>query len=85
MEIKKVIFNEPATIVLWNDGTKTVVKTHGKEKFDPEKGLAMAVSKKVLGTNKSGSNYYDVFQKWIPEKPKKEKKNVPDPRKGGTK
>lgn len=24
--IKKVIFNYPATIVLWNDGTKTVVK-----------------------------------------------------------
>lgn len=24
--IKKVIFNDPATIVLWNDGTKTVVK-----------------------------------------------------------
>lgn len=24
--IKKVIFNNPATIVLWNDGTKTVVK-----------------------------------------------------------
>ena len=24
--IKKVIFNDPATIVLWDDGTKTVVK-----------------------------------------------------------
>ena len=85
LRIKNVIFSDPATIVFWYDGTKTVVKTHGKEKFDPEKGLAMAVSKKVLGTNKSGSNYYDVFKKWIPEKPKKEKTKVPDPRKGGSK
>lgn len=85
LRIKKVIFNDPATIVFWYDGTKTVVKTRGKEKFDPEKGLAMAVSKKVFGTNESGSNYYDVLKKWIPEKPKKEKKKVPDPRKGGTK
>ena len=27
--IKKVIFNPPATIVLWGDGTKTVVKCQG--------------------------------------------------------
>ena len=25
-EIKDVIFNEPATIIIWKDGTKTVVK-----------------------------------------------------------
>ena len=25
-EIKNVIFNEPATIIIWKDGTKTVVK-----------------------------------------------------------
>ena len=38
--IKKVIFNDPATIILWLDGTKTVVKVID-EKFDPEKGLAV--------------------------------------------
>ena len=43
----KVIFNDPATIVMWDDGTKTVVKCEG-EKFDPEKGLAMAITKKAL-------------------------------------
>ena len=47
--IKKVIFNDPATIVIWNDGTKTVVKCCEDDEFDPEKGLAMAISKKVLG------------------------------------
>lgn len=61
--IKNVIFNDPATIVLWADGTKTVVKADG-EKFDPEKGLAMAISKKALGNE---GNYYNTFKKWLPK------------------
>ena len=64
--IKKVIFNDPATIVIWADGTKTVVKCDC-ELYDPEKGLAMAISKKALGNN---GNYYETFKKWVPEKPK---------------
>ena len=63
-EIKDVIFNEPATIVMWSDGTKTVVKCQEDEGYDPEKGLAMAISKKVLGNK---GNYYEVFKKWLPE------------------
>ena len=64
--IKKVIFNEPATIVIWSDGIKTVVKCNC-ESFDPEKGLAMAIAKRALGNN---GNYYETFKKWLPEKPK---------------
>lgn len=60
--IEKVISNAPATIVMWSDGTKTVVKAEG-EKFDKEKGLAMAISKKFLGNK---GNYYEEFKKWIP-------------------
>lgn len=62
--IKNVIFNDPATIVFWNDGTKTVVKAEDED-FDPEKGLAMAISKKFLGNQ---GNYYETFKKWLPEK-----------------
>lgn len=58
--IKKVIFNDPATIVLWEDGTKTVVKAI-KEAFDPEKGLAMAIAKKALGNE---GNYFNTIKKW---------------------
>lgn len=61
--ITKVIFNNPATIVLWSDGTKTVVKCDERDEFDPEKGLAMAICKKHFG----GGFYNDVFKKWIPE------------------
>lgn len=65
--IKDVIFNDPATIVLWSDGTKTVVKCGKDDAFDPEKGLAMAIVKRFMGTNESKSNYCDIFKKWIPE------------------
>ena len=68
--IEKVIFNDPATIVMWSDGTKTVVKAEG-EAFDKEKGLAMAISKKALGNQ---GNYYEEFKKWIPEENKRPKK-----------
>ena len=66
-KIKNAIFNDPATIVFWADGTKTVVKCGENDIYDPEKGLAMAVAKKYLGTNKSHSNYMDEFKKWLPK------------------
>lgn len=46
---KDVIFNAPATIVLWDDGSKTVVKCMDGEEFNPEVGLAMCFCKKVMG------------------------------------
>lgn len=60
-EITKVIFNEPATIVFWGDGTKTVVKCSKDDEFDPEKGLAMAIAKKFFG-NENG--YSKNIKKW---------------------
>lgn len=48
--IKKVIFNDPATIVIWADGTKTVVKKSEDDIWDPEKGLAMAIVKRYFGS-----------------------------------
>lgn len=51
--IDRVLFNKPATIVFWADGTKTVVKCRKGDKWDAEKGLAMACAKKLLG-NENG-------------------------------
>lgn len=68
--IKDVIFNNPATIVFWEDGTKTVVKAENEE-FDPEKGLAMAIAKKALGNS---YDYYDNFKKYVGRYEKKQKK-----------
>lgn len=67
-QIEKVIFNSPATIVLWKDGTKTIVKCGELDIYDPEKGLAMAISKKALGNQ---GNYFEVFKKWVPSEEEK--------------
>ena len=71
-EIEKVIFNEPATIVFWKDGTKTVVKVQEGESFDPEKGLAMAFFKKMHGNT---GRFNNIIHTWVRDyKPDAEKK-----------
>lgn len=62
-EIVDVIFNDPATIVFWSDNTKTVVKTQDGEPYDPEKGMAMAFCKKLMGNNKR--DYYHTFLHYL--------------------
>lgn len=59
-KIDRVIFHDPATIVYWKDGTKTVVKANN-EKFDKEKGLLAAIAKKVYGNKGSFNNIIKHF------------------------
>ena len=63
-EIKDVIFNDPATIVYWKDGTKTIVKCQKEtgDSFSKETGLVMAIAKKALGNK---GNFNDILKKWI--------------------
>ena len=68
-DISKIVFNDLATIVIWADNTKTVVKAAEDEPYAPEKGLAMAIAKKVLGNK---GNYYNVFKKWLPKEDKED-------------
>lgn len=58
-EIEQVIFDPPATIVYWKDGTKTVVKVDqsakkkkDRDKFREDYGLAMAIARKYFGGRK---------------------------------
>lgn len=60
-EIKNVIFNPPATIVLWADNTKTVVRCHKDDTYNPEYGFMMCCTKKLFGNT---SKYRDIVQKW---------------------
>lgn len=60
-EITNVIFNEPATIIFWSDKTKTVVKCQEGDEFDPEKGLTMAIVKKLYGNK---GRYFEEIKKW---------------------
>lgn len=59
-EVRKVIYNDPATIVFWNDGTKTVVKCMEGDTFSQETGLAMCICKKALG-----DDFHKTFHEWV--------------------
>lgn len=64
-EIKKVIWNKNACVVLWRDGTKTVVKCQEGDQWNNEVGLMAAFSKKLFGNdntfNKVLNRYCSVF------------------------
>ena len=57
----RVVFNGPATIAFYPDGTKTVVKCQDGEPFDAEKGVAPAILKKLYG----GGKYNNVLRDLI--------------------
>lgn len=78
-DVKNVIFNAPATIVFWADGTKTVVKCMDEDTYSKDVGLAMCFMKKMfeaddrtyIKKDKDGEHeetaygYKKVFKKWI--------------------
>lgn len=49
---ERIVRNGPALIVFWDDTTKTVVKCHDED-FDAEKGLAMALARKLWGRSRT--------------------------------
>lgn len=56
--IDHVIFNGPATIVFWKDGTKTVVKYDGKGRKDRKTAIMYAFMRKIYG---EGRPYNDIL------------------------
>lgn len=51
LEAEKIIFNDPATIVFWTDGTKTVVKCAEGQEYSEYFGYLAALGRKMYGTN----------------------------------
>lgn len=72
LEIKKVIYSGPCTIVFWADDSKTIVRCQDGDRYSKEVGLLMCLAKKVWGTNASGSNFNDYISKAISEKEENE-------------
>lgn len=62
LDIKKVIFNDPATIVIWADGTKTVVKCKEGETYSKWAGLALCYAKRI-----NGEKFHSEFKHWCGE------------------
>lgn len=61
--IEDIWFRGPATIVWWDDGTKTVSVCSEKDTYDYEKGIAMCMLKKLVGDG----SFNDVFKIWSPQ------------------
>lgn len=55
LQIQRIIVNNLATIVFWEDGTKTVVKISDSDmedgKYDIYAGVSYAIAKKLFGSN----------------------------------
>lgn len=60
--IKKVIFNDPATIIIWADGAKTVVKCAEGDTNSKFAGLAIAICKHMYGMD-----FKRIFNHFIPK------------------
>lgn len=61
--VKKVIYNDPATIVYWSDNTRTVVKCQPGDTFDPKLGFLLAVLKRSCGNK---GNYNELLKEHVP-------------------
>lgn len=47
----RIIYNDPATIVFWGDGTKTIVKRAKGEKYNEYNAFCSALAKRIYITN----------------------------------
>lgn len=61
LSVKRVIHNPPATIVIWEDNTKTVAMCGDNDKYDEYFGFCVALAKRVYGTFRRAKK---ESQKW---------------------
>lgn len=48
---KKIYYNNPVTVVFWEDGTKTTVRLHEGEEYNEYSAFCAALAKKIFGNN----------------------------------
>lgn len=60
IEIRKVIYSGPATIVIWSDNTKTVSTCRNNDVYDREKGLMCCIVKKLYRSE----SLEDLLESW---------------------
>ena len=57
--ITKVLYNNPATVVFWSDGTETRNVCPKDVLYNPDAGLAFCVLKKLMGGNEVAKLFND--------------------------
>lgn len=66
--IKRVIFNGPATIIIWDNGDKTVVKCQNGDAYDKRTGFMYACAKRICeigGFANPSKNNPKPFDSWM--------------------
>ena len=61
LTIEKIMYKPPATIVFWNDDTKTVAVCEKGDMYNRELGFALCVLKKKYGNKK----VHDMLDKYV--------------------
>ena len=59
--IKRVIFSKPKTIVLWEDGTKTIVSCSLHDIYDKRVALMYAMMQKLFGNSTRMHKFFDQY------------------------
>ena len=62
VKIRKVVYDNPNTVVVWDDDTVTKCQCSEYDKYDEEKGLLICILKKICGSQE----VIDVFNSWVP-------------------
>lgn len=59
-EIKRVIYHKPATVIVWKDGSKSVVKCDEVDEYNKEIGYLLCILKKILPSK----IFYDLLERF---------------------
>lgn len=62
--VDHIIAQDTATVIFWKDGSKTAVKCSPEEKFDYEKGIAMATLKYIFGNKYYQEDIRELIEKY---------------------
>lgn len=68
--IKRIIYSDKHTIVIWEDGSKTIVKCAGDETFDEYTGFCAAVAKKLFKSTSAVKKVIERKKHVVQQKPK---------------
>lgn len=69
MNIEKVVFNGPTTIIFWRDKTKTIVKCMEGDTYDPEKAVLLACLEHSMGGKGPAKKWLKKMTEGAPRKP----------------
>ena len=59
--IRQIIFSGPKTIVIWSDGSKTIVSCSKDDTYDGYIGFCAAVAKKMFGSTSQVKKVIDMY------------------------